>query len=187
MSGFQINTLEDAPEHAKEVLAKVKDKYGFVPNLLGALSEAPQAAEAYLFLGDALRNTSLTTEELHVVWFTVNTIHECTYCMAAHSGIAKRDGVADEVIETARAGTDYADPKLQALKDFTTKMVINRGWVSPEEIEAFLATGYTRQTVLEIILTISHKVLSNYTNHVVETPVDKPFEAFAWQRPMAAE
>lgn len=187
MPDFKIHSPEEAPDHAKETLARAKAKYGFVPNLIGAMSASPQAADAYMAIGDALRQTAFTTEELHVVWFTINTIHECTYCMAAHSGIAKADKIAADVVETARAGGDYADPKLQALKVFTTKMVLQRGWVDPSDMDAFLAAGYTERTVLDLILAISHKVLSNYTNHVVSTPVDAPFQSFAWTPAKAAE
>ncbi len=180
MSDFPIHSETDHPEHAAEIIGAVKAKYGFVPNLLGALSESPAAAQAYLSLGEALRNSSFTPEERHVVWFTINAIHECHYCMAAHTGIAKGEKISEDVIETARAGTDYADAKLQALKVFTTKMVLERGWVEQTDIDAFLEAGYTRRSVLDVILAISHKVLSNYTNHVVETPVDPQFAAFEW-------
>ncbi len=180
MSKLVVHTEENHPEHAAEVLGRVKSTYGFVPNLLGALSESPSAADAYMYLGNALRDSSFTPEERHVVWFTINTIHECHYCMAAHTGIAKSEGISDAVIETARSGGDYADAKLQALKEFTTKMVLDRGWVQPSDIEAFVAHGYSQRTVLDVILAISHKVLSNYTNHVVETPVDAPFAKFEW-------
>ena len=187
MTAFPIHSPETAPEKSRAVLAEAAGRYGFVPNLIGAMSEAPAAAEAYMALGDALRRASFTPVELHVVWFTINALHRCDYCMAAHTGIALKDGVPGEVIETARAGGDYADAKLQALKVFTTAVVQERGWVGAEAVEAFLAAGYTRQTVLEVVLAVSHKVLSNYTNHLVGTPVDEVFGKFAWQPAMAAE
>ncbi|MEO1000542.1 MAG: carboxymuconolactone decarboxylase family protein [Pseudomonadota bacterium] len=181
MPSFPIHTADTAPEGTREVLEKAKGRYGFVPNLIGALSESPEAAEHYMALGDALRKTTLTTEELHVVWFTVNRLHECGYCMAAHSAIAKGDKVSETVIETARVGGTYADARLEALRVFTEAMVIDRGWVAPEVVDAFLAAGFTRKNVFEVILVISHKVLSNYTNHIVGTPVDAPFQPFAWE------
>ena len=180
MSDFSIHNEDNHPEHAAEVIGAVREKYGFVPNLLGALSESPAAVQAYLSLGEALRESSFTPEERHVVWFTINALHECRYCMAAHTGIARSEKISEQVIETARAGTDYADPKLQALKVFTTRMVLERGWVEKTDIDAFLDAGHTRRTVFDVILAISHKVLSNYTNHVVETPVDPRFAAFEW-------
>ena len=60
-------------------------------------------------------------------------------------------------------------------------MVRNRGNVPAAEMEAFFAVGYGQQQVLEVILGLSQKVISNYVNHVAQTPVDKVFEQFAWQ------
>jgi hypothetical protein len=53
-------------------------------------------------------------------------------------------------------------------------MVRNRGNVS-SRLEAF-AAGYGEQQVLEIILDYLKKVISNYTNHIANTPVDAAFQ-----------
>jgi len=188
MADFTIHTAESHPAEAAEVISKTKAKYGFVPNLLGALAEAPEAAEAYLALGEAVFNSAFTPEERHVVWFTINEFHDCHYCMAAHTGIAKSEKISDDIIDIARKAGDYSDPKLQALKQFTTKMVRERGWVQPADIDAFLSAGFTKRHVLDVIVAIAHKTLSNYTNHIVGTPVDDAFAAFKWQpTPAAAE
>ena len=186
MTEFPVHTADSHPAEAGEVISKTQSNYGFVPNLIGALAEAPEAAEAYLALTQALYNSAFTPEERHVVWFTVNAYHGCHYCMAAHTGIAKAEKVSDEVIDIARKAGDYADPKLQALKDFTINMVEKRGWVDPAEVDAFIAAGFTKRHVIDVVLAISHKTLSNYTNHIVGTPVDEAFAAFKWQPTQAA-
>jgi len=33
-----------------------------------------------------------------------------------------------------------------------------------------------------VILGVSQKVMSNYTNHLADTPVDAPFRAFEWHK-----
>ena len=136
-------------------------------------------------LGGLLMRSSFTPTERHVVWFTINAYHDCHYCMAAHTVLAKGEGVPEDVIETARAVGSYEDPKLEALRLFTLSLVENRGWAAPEELEAFLAAGFTKQNVLEIIVVIAHKTLSNYTNHIVETPVDDAFKRFTWTKPVS--
>ena len=87
--------------------------------------------------------------------------------------------------ETARAVRSYEDPKLEALRVFALNLVENRGWVAPEGLEAFLGAGFTKQNVLEIVAVIAHKVLSNYTNHIVDTPVNDAFKQFTWTKPVA--
>ncbi|HSS66570.1 MAG TPA: carboxymuconolactone decarboxylase family protein, partial [Gammaproteobacteria bacterium] len=166
---------------------KSLEAYGRVPGLHGVLAEAPKTLEAYQVLGALFQQTSLTTIERHVVWLTINYENNCGYCVPAHTGLAKLDGVPDGVIDSLRNGTPIADPKLEALRAFTVQMVNKRGWATDEDVQAFLDAGYDRQHILEVILGLSHKVISNYTNHLARTPVDPVFKKFAWVKPEARE
>ena len=183
MTSFTVHTLDTASAESKEQLNSAQKLRGRIPNLFGVLAEAPIAVEAYKTLGSLLMRSSFSPTERHVVWFTINAYHDCHYCMAAHTLLAKGEKVPEDVIETARAVRPYDDPKLEALRIFTLSLVENRGWVSPEDIDAFIAAGFTKQNVFEIIVVISHKVLSNYTNHIVDTPVDDAFKQFTWTKP----
>ncbi|MCZ6644116.1 MAG: carboxymuconolactone decarboxylase family protein [Gammaproteobacteria bacterium] len=183
MTEFNIHDQNTAPAASQPILAGVQKKLGFVPNLFGVLAEAPVAAEAYGTLTELFTRSSFTPTERHVVWFANIYENECTYCMAAHSGIAKFENVPEEVIEAARNGEPYAEERLETLRQFTRSMVINRGWVSDEELEAFLAAGFTRQHVLEVIVGVAHKVISNYANHIAKVPLDPAFERNTWQKP----
>lgn len=185
MTTFTTHTPDSAPAESKERLESVQRRFGRIPNLYGVLAEAPVAVEAYDALGSLLMRSSLTPRERHVVWFTINAYHDCHYCMAAHTFLAKGEKVPEEVIDTARAVGAYADPKLEALRVLTLNLVENRGWASPEALEAFFAAGFTKQNLLEVVVAIAHKVLSNYTNHLAETPLDDAFGRFAWSGPAA--
>ncbi len=111
---------------------------------------------------------------------TSNRLNGCVYCMAAHSAISTGAGVPAEVVAALRAGTPIADAKLEALRQFTIKIVESRGWPAAHDVQSLLAAGYTHQTVLDVILGTSLKVMSNYTNHVVQTPLDPAFAQHAW-------
>jgi AhpD family alkylhydroperoxidase len=187
MTNFTIHTPETAPATSKPLLDKSLKAIGFVPGLLGVLAEAPQALEAYEVLGTLFKDTSLTTTEQHVVWLAINYENNCDYCVPAHTGLAKLDAVPDDVIEALRNGTPIADPKLEALRTFTVQVVNKRGWVTDDNVQAFLDAGYTQEQILEVILGLAQKVMSNYTNHIAKTPVDAVFKKFAWQKPVAAE
>ncbi|GAL17594.1 macrophage infectivity potentiator-related protein [Vibrio maritimus] len=117
-----------------------------------------------------------------MVWQAINVEHECHYCVPAHTGIAHSMKVDSELIEALRNDAAMPTDKLQALKDFTLSMVRNRGNVPQEEVAAFYDAGYGPQQVLEVILGLSQKVISNYVNHMADTPVDKVFEKFAWHK-----
>lgn len=180
MTNFTIHTKDTAPQGSKELLAGVEQAYGFIPNLMATLSESPAAVEAYATLAGIFDKSDFTAAERQVVLMTNNRLNGCTYCMAAHSTISKMQGVPADVISTLRAGTSFEDEKLEALRTFTVKIVENRGFVSDADIQAFTAAGYSKGNVLEVILGTSLKVISNYTNHVANTPVDEAFQANKW-------
>lgn len=179
---FLIHTLESAPEESKAALVHAKETFGFIPNLEGIFAEAPALLKGSMALWDLFTTSSFSPIEQQVIYITVNYENECTYCMAAHSGLAKVVGTSVSDVEALRRGEPLADPKLQALRQFTQRMVQTRGWIEDTEIEAFLAAGYGKQQVLEVILGIALKVMHNYTNHIAKTPLDRPFQPHAWSK-----
>ncbi|MTI06575.1 carboxymuconolactone decarboxylase family protein [Roseibium denhamense] len=186
MTDFTIHTLESAPEGGAELLEKSQKAFGRIPGLHAVMSESPQLLDGYQRLHQLFQETSLTTVEQNVVWLVINVEHECHYCVPAHTGIAHMQKVPEDVIEALRNNTPLADPKLEALREFTLKVVRQRGYVSDEEVQTFLDAGFTKRNVLDIILGLAQKVMSNYVNHIAETPVDKVFHKFAWTPPARA-
>lgn len=182
MSNFKIHTVESAPEESKTILEGAQKQNGFIPGLYGVLAESPNTLKAYTQLHAQFANSSFNAEELTVVWQTINVEHECHYCVPAHTAIAHSMKVDSALTEALRNGEAMPNAKLQALHDFTLSMVRNRGNASDEEMTAFFNAGYAQQQVLEIILGLSQKVISNYVNHVAKTPVDPMFEQFAWSK-----
>jgi len=180
MTDFPIHTLDTAPEGARPLLEGSQKSYGMVPNLHAVFAESPQVLEAYKTLQELFTASSLTTEQRHVVWLTINVYHRCHYCVPAHTMLAKNDKVPDAVIDAIREEREIPDATLEALRRFTLAITDKRGAVDDADVEAFLAAGFDRRAILDVLLGLSHKVLSNYTNHLAQTPVDAPFARFAW-------
>ncbi|UXX78455.1 carboxymuconolactone decarboxylase family protein [Reichenbachiella carrageenanivorans] len=181
MSTLKIHTVESAPQESKALLEKSQEAYGYVPNLHGALAESPGLLEAYQSLHGLFTQSSFDKDELTVVWQTINVAHECHYCVPAHTAIAHSMQINEVIIDALRNGTVLPSVKLQALHEMTLSIVHNRGRVTDAELEAFYAAGYNQRHVLDIILGLSQKVISNYTNHIAETPLDEGFKKFAWE------
>ncbi|WDQ15209.1 carboxymuconolactone decarboxylase family protein [Rhodopirellula sp. P2] len=182
MTDFTVHTLETSPENSQPQLESSQKTYGFVPNLHAVMAESPALLEAYRTVADIFDNkTNLTATEQQIIAMTNNRLNGCTYCMAAHTSIMQSHKVAEDVIESLRNGTPIADPKLETLRVFAEKVNLQRGWVEDTDIADFLAAGYTKQTVFDVIVGTAYKVLSNYTNHVAQTPVDKAFAKNAWK------
>lgn len=54
------------------------------------------------------------------------------------------------------------------------------------DAQAFRDAGYSENHVLEIVLAIAVKTLSNYANHLLHTPLDAAIAQRAWQSPSCA-
>jgi len=182
MSQFTIHTVETAPKDSKPMLEKSLKENGMIANLHGVMAEAPGLLEGYRVLHDLFVNSSFNDEEVTVVWQSINVEHNYTYCVPAHTAIASMMNVNPSLTESLRNQEPMPTKKLQVLQDTTLTIVRKRGEISEEEIETFFAAGYGQRQLLEIILGLSQKVMSNYVNHIAKTPVDRPFEKFAWQK-----
>ncbi|MGI9291160.1 MAG: carboxymuconolactone decarboxylase family protein [Gammaproteobacteria bacterium] len=181
---FEVHSLDTAPAASKSLLKHSQELYGgMIPNLHGVMAESPALLEAYQQLNELVKKMALDMIEVNIVWLAINHQNGCTYCMAAHTAVAMHGGVSQADINALREGNQLADPKHQALRIFTEVMIEQRGWADDKAISELLAACYTKQSLLDVILCIGMKTLSNYTNHVAHTPVDKAFEKFTWQNP----
>ena len=180
MTTFTTYKIDTASDESKPLLESAKAAFGFEPNLLGNMAEAPALLEGYMTLARIFNKTNLTETERQIILMTNNRLNECTYCMAAHTTISQNTGVAEDVIQALRNGTAIENPKLEALRTFAIIVNEKRGRPSEQDIEALLAAGYTRETVLEVVMGTSLKVMSNYTNHITKTAVDDVFAANTW-------
>lgn len=182
---LQVHTPETAPEGSRPILDGAESKMGFVPNLFGVFAGSPAALEGYTTLSGIFDKTSFSPTERQVVLLTVSFENSCDYCMAAHSTIADGQRVSGDVVEALRAGTALEDSKLEALRTFTAAVVRERGFAN-DAVPAFLEAGYTQAHVLEVILGVAMKTVSNYTNHLAQTPLDEAFSRRAWTAPVGA-
>lgn len=179
---YPVHTVETAPAAAREVLEGAKRAYGFLPNLLGVMAEAPALVKAYRTLAGLFEETSFTPAKRQTILLTVSAENSCSYCVAAHSVIAAMQKVPTVVTEAIRSGRPIGDSKLEALRRFTATIVKTRGWPSEEDTKSFLHAGYSEAQVLEVVLGVGFKTLSNYTNHLAHTPLDEAFAKASWSK-----
>jgi uncharacterized peroxidase-related enzyme len=98
----------------------------------------------------------------------------CDYCLSAHTylglNLAKIDSTE---IALNRAGSSQ-DPKAAAAVQFAVKVVETRGKISPHDLAAVKAAGFSEAQVIEIVGVVAVNVLTNYVNNVAETDIDFP-------------
>jgi len=183
MSDFQFHTIESAPEAAKSALEGAQQSLGFVPSLYAGLAESPQALEAYLKIGEIFGDSTLTAQEQQVVLLATSVENGCEFCVAAHSFLARNVAkLGEEDLQALRENRDLPTTRLQTLADLTRQVVRGRGRVNETEVAAFIEAGFTRANVLEVVLGVTMKTLSNYANHLLETPLDEAFAADRWTK-----
>ncbi len=185
---LEKKSLDNAEPRAKAALEGAQKGLGFIPNMYANMANSPGALEMYLAGYKFFRNDGgFSPAEQEVVFLTISRENDCEYCMAAHSMVGeKMSGVPAAVLNALRSGLPLPDAKLQALSAFTRIMVASRGKPVRQDLQAFLAAGFSERQVLEIILAIAVKTISNYSNHVFHTEVDPVFAAYRWETPKAA-
>ncbi|MEX0285009.1 MAG: carboxymuconolactone decarboxylase family protein [Paracoccaceae bacterium] len=189
MTDFPSHDLTTAPEGSKPLLEKSQAAFGRLPGLHKVMAESPQHLEAYQQLHKLFLDTAFDNDEKTVVWQTINVEHACHYCVPAHTGIAKMMKVSDDITNALRDETPLPTPKLEALRTFTLEMVRQRGNVTEAQMQAFFDAGYSHRAVLDVVLGLAQKTMSNYVNHMAETPVDAVMQGFLWEKkgaPVAA-
>lgn len=173
---FTVHTKNTAPDTLKPVFDRVEKAYGFIPNLYGIFANSPVALHTYLHVLDLLdQHSVLNAQEQQLVMLAISAENRCDYCVAAHSAVAAMAQVPADQIQAVRENRELSDAKRGALVRFARKTVEHRGWTPAPDIEAFLAAGYTQQHVLDVLAIAAIKTLSNYTNHLANTPIDAAF------------
>jgi uncharacterized peroxidase-related enzyme len=187
MNIFDLHSQDTAPTESASQLVDIKKAYGFIPNLYGVFAESPATLKAYISIGKIFDESSFSATERQLIILAISRLNECSYCVAAHSVVAGMQKVPDDIIDAIRNDQPIADSKLEALRVFAVTVVEKRGWVAESDVITFLAAGYTKAQILEVVLGITFKTLSNYTNHMADTPLDDAFESMAWApEPIAA-
>ena len=179
---FEQHTIESAAESVKADLQAAQAAYGSIPNLYRGLANNPASLKMYLAFNEVLKDLgSLTPVEQQVVYLTVSAENACTYCVAAHSALASMVKIPQDILAELRDQKTLSDPKLNALRNFTLAEMEHRGWVPEQALNDFVAAGYEQCHVLEVITILAQKTMSNYFNHMAQTPLDDMFKPMEWQ------
>lgn len=178
----------DAIEPARTVLAAAKARMGSIPNMYSRMAHAPALLHTYVEGYGRFRSESgFSPAEQEVVLLTISRENGCEYCVAAHSFLGdKASGVPAAVTDAIRDGTPVPDARLGALSGFTRHLVATRGRPLRAETVAFLAAGFSETQILYVVLAIAVKTISNYSNHIFETPLDDVFASRTWSAPAHA-
>ena len=138
------------------------------------VSNSPSALEGYLKLSESVSKDSLSAATRERIALAVAEINGCSYCLSAHSYLAKKVAkLDDEEIYENRRGRSK-DKKAAAAVHFSTLVTKLRGHVSNEDVDAVKKAGYSEEQIIEIVLNVALNTWTNYINEVAKTDIDFP-------------
>jgi AhpD family alkylhydroperoxidase len=172
MTNFAVPTKADVSAANQGLFDALNGQLGFVPNLYATLAHSDNALGTYLALQSA--KSSINAKAREVVNLVVSQVNECAYCLAAHTALGKMNGFSDDQIIDIRSGTAPFDAKLDALARFVRSATVNRGHADQAIVDAFFAAGWTKENLVDVIVTIGDKIITNYLHAATKVPVDFP-------------
>jgi AhpD family alkylhydroperoxidase len=168
---LQPVTIETANERQKLLLEQTYKAYGQYPRMQLIMANMPSLLQMYLEGMATFRSEGLfSPTEQEIIFMIISLENECYYCLYAHSMIAeKKSGVSNDIINCIMHDKMISDFKLQSLVNFTKAIVRKKGFISIDDVSAFIEAEYTELHILSIIQALSLKTISNYTNHIFQT------------------
>ncbi|MEE8156156.1 MAG: carboxymuconolactone decarboxylase family protein [Phycisphaerales bacterium] len=173
MPRIQPIDLDQAQPKAKALLEGVHKSLGITPNGMRTMAQSPATLEAYLGFGKAMSGASLSAQLREQIALTVAGENSCGYCASAHTAIGTKLGVDTDELAANLKGLS-SDPKTEAALEFARRIVIERGWVSDDDLRHVREAGYSEGEITEIVAAVAQNLFSNYFNHIADTDVDFP-------------
>jgi len=172
MERYQVPSKEEVSTNNQAIFANLEKAVGFVPNLYAYYAKNETALGDYLTLQN--RKTTLKAKEKEVINLVVSQFNRCNYCLSAHTQISKMNGFSEDQILEIRTGTASFDNKLDALAKFVLATVENRGSASVEVKEQFFDAGYSEANMIDAVIVIGDKTISNLIHNLADFEIDFP-------------
>lgn len=172
MSTFNVPKREEVSPSNQAIFDQLEKAVGFVPNLYATYAYSENALANYLNLSNA--KSSLKAKEKEVINLAVSETNNCVYCLSAHTAIGKMNGFTDDQILELRAGYATFDSRLDALARLSRNITENRGNIDEAVLENFFANGWTKENLIDTIVMVGDKTISNYIHKATQVPIDFP-------------
>ncbi len=172
MTQFNVPTRDEVSTNNQAIFDNLQKGLGFVPNLYASFAHSETALGDYLAFQN--RKSTLRAKEREVINLVVSQVNDCRYCQSAHTVLGKMNGFSDEQILDIRSGEASFDPKLDALVKFVQETTITRGKPSAQTVENLFSAGYHKGNVVDILIVIGDKIISNYLHGVGRFAIDLP-------------
>lgn len=176
---FPDLTPDTAPAAARGAMEATARRLGYLPAAVARLATSPHLLEGFLRLSAAFEDTTLDPLAREVVILTVATGNECHVCVAMHTAKLRALGADPGLVSALRERRPLPDERLEAVRQFTLRVLATAGAVPDDALQAFLDHGHTPRNALEVVLGIGTYTLSTLANRLTGAPVDEQLTAHA--------
>jgi alkylhydroperoxidase family enzyme len=180
MTNFPILTSESAPERSKPALQQLQSAFGMIPNIAGAMATSPVLINSLVGLFGNVHGGSFTERQVQAVLLTDAVTNASTWAVAFHTTLALKEGIDPAAVQAIRDGRLPKDSKLAALSALAKTMIEKRGRLNEKDVDQFLAAGFGKDHLLEVIAAVAASTITNYTSSITKPPLEPPFQAHAW-------
>ena len=181
MQNYPIHTITSAPEHSRTALEQLKKAFGVIPNIAAAIANSPKLINSLVGVFQQVHSSSLTEQEIQIVLLTDAVANSSTYAVAFHTALALQQGVSSEETGAIRERHMPTNKRFAALSTLAKTLIDKRGHLSDQELDSFLAAGFTKEQVLEVIAIVAASTITNYAGTIANPPVEDAFRPYAWQ------
>jgi alkylhydroperoxidase family enzyme len=181
MATFPVYTIESAPERSKPALQQLQSAFGMIPTLIGKMATSPVLIDSLVGLFGKVHGSSFTEAQVQTVLLTDAVTNDSAWAVAFHTALALKEGIDSGDVQAIRERRLPKDGKLAALSGLAKTMVEKRGHLGDEDIDRFLAAGFGKHHLLEVIAAVAASTITNYTGSITRPPLDAPFQEHAWK------
>jgi alkylhydroperoxidase family enzyme len=178
---YEIRTLDNAPDGAKEALTGLHNAFGVVPNIAGVMANSLPLLNSFFASFGHFRGTgTFTPAERQVLLLSNAVANTSEWAVAFHSVEALADGVTPEAVDSIRRREVPTDPKFAALSALSHALIAKRGHLDDTDVKAFTSAGFDNDQLLEAITSVAISTMTNYAGNVAQPPVEAPFQGQLW-------
>lgn len=178
-TAFPDHTIETAPAAARRTMTAIQSEWGYIPSGVAKLVTSPHALDGFLKLNAIFENTTLDPLVREAVVMTMATRNGCHLCIAIHTQRLQKLDADPAVIAALRTAAPLSDPRLDAVRRFTLRVLETTGDVGDAALDDFLAHDFTAQNALEVVLGIATYTLSTFANRLTAATIDPPLAQYA--------
>jgi alkylhydroperoxidase family enzyme len=181
MPKYSIHTIASAPEDSKSALKQLHQAFGVLPNIAAAIANSPKLINSLVGVFQQVHSSSLTEPEIQIVLLTDAVVNSSEYAVAFHTALALKQGVRPEETEAIRERRVPTDARFAALSTLAKALIEKRGHLSDQELDSFIAAGFTKEQVLEVIAIVTASTITNYAGTIANPPLEDTFREYAWR------